>query len=783
MSKIGLVTLYNSDNYGALLQAYALQETIKSLGCSCEIIQHDRFGTALKQARRTKTDRLNDNLQYARMSLHNPKVLGYFLRRFDQQLRRAQKTNMLRCRHFRETFFTELSPVFYQSVEQIQRDPPLCDGFVCGSDQIWNPSRFEGAAPFFLDFGGDSAVRIAYAPSLGVERIPEEMWPQYKKWLERFQAVSVREKSACGAIEAAAGIRPAWVLDPTFLMNREQWEKLAIEDPDRRKKYILCYFLGKENFICAYKSIRETARRLDADIVVLPLGRHSITKGLVSDRQLCGPQEFLGYLKNAEYVMTDSFHGTALSINFGKEFASFRGRKNSVFTQKFNRIQNILDALGLENRVFDEDCMPRLEPIDYEAVYQRLRVLVDVSKDYLANALKQVKKLDFDLPVPYLASPQTCTGCTACMAVCPKGAIRMEKDAAGFWRPVIDTDSCISCNACTRACPVRSADCSRTKPISQFAFYLKDRKLRAEGSSGNAFGAFARTWLSTDNGVVYGSAMEADCCSASCRSTEEVPLSALQKSKYFESTMGDAISRMKRDLQSGKRVLFCGTPCQTAAARSVLGSPEELLLVDFLCHGVPSADWYKKYLLEMEKKYNAKAVSVDMRAKVIGWTPNTIEIRFDNGRVYQNNNFLDPYLFDFGMNKHLRECCYNCSRVVCSCADITIGDYWAAKKKKNVPNSNDGISVVRTNTAKGEGFLQKILESPAVFTAALDESDTDETFFRRSRKIPRGFNTYPERFPIRPKRQAGNRIRGIYYEIHFRKLLRRFKRYASEKNM
>ena len=246
--------------------------------------------------------------------------------------------------------------------------------------------------------------RIAYAPSLANDRIPESMRAQYKKWIGRFQAVSLRERSGCEAVEEATGIKSRWVLGPTFLLDREEWSALAEEAPNRRRKFVFCYFLGYENFIAAYGTIRKLAKRLDADIVVLPNGQHSLAKGLCPDDQLCGPRAFLGYIKNAAYVLTDSFHGTALSINFHKDFGVFRARANASFIHKFTRMQNILDAFGLSDRTFSQEEFPPTAPVDYASAAPKLAALVRESKTFLADALSAVRELP-RTPASPLATP------------------------------------------------------------------------------------------------------------------------------------------------------------------------------------------------------------------------------------------------------------------------------------------------------------------------------------------------------------------------------------------
>ena len=390
--KIALLTLYDSDNYGALLQAFALQESIRRLGFECELIQHRRFGFGKSTWHKPAKDRCRDIVRYLLFFSRHPMAFARLLQKRDKRLARDYGENKARCEEFRNSCFTSLTPVFYTSIEQIRNDPPRCDGMVCGSDQIWNPSRFDGAAPFFLDFGPADSIRIAYAPSLAAPSIPHHMRKQYKQWLEKFRAVSAREKTACRAIEEATGIKAAWVLDPTFLFCRKDWERIAIEDANRKRPFLLCYFLARENFICALPSIRALANRLDADIVVLPKGLHPIAEKMVPPDQLCGPREFLGYIKNASFVFTDSFHGTALAVNLNKPFSVFKGWVNTSFAEKFVRITDLLDPLDLTDRVVVQNEIPSLAPIDYGEVERKLGIMREKSKKYLADALALTRR-------------------------------------------------------------------------------------------------------------------------------------------------------------------------------------------------------------------------------------------------------------------------------------------------------------------------------------------------------------------------------------------------------
>ena len=135
----------------------------------------------------------------------------------------------------------------------------------------------------------------------------------------------------------------------------------------------------------------------------------------------------------------------------------------------------------------------------------------------------------------------------------------------------------------------------------------------------------------------------------------------LQKSKYLEAEMGDVIISIRNSLDSGKKVLFTGTPCQAAGVRKIFGSHPNLVICDFICHGVCSSAWYEKYIVAMESKYGARVKDVQFRSKAHGWRLYCMKIDFSNGRTYLKTQYSDPYYIDFFKNRHLRTNCYSCN--------------------------------------------------------------------------------------------------------------------------
>lgn len=393
MKKIGLVTYYNSDNYGALLQAYALQNEINRNNCECVIISHDRFSSKINETSVPSDRAVCKAKRKLKYFFKYPRSVVYFAKSYTKEIKQGRNSCKNKCASFRETCFPKKTLEFYDSTDQIMSNPPIFDGYVCGSDQIWNPERFAGAEPFYLDFAPEGRNRIAYAPSLAMTSIPEELRLQYKALLSKFSDVSVREERGCIAVREATGIQPACVLDPTFLMSEDEWIKFGNVDISVPERFIFCYFLSKENALRARKTINIISAKTKSDVIVLPFGTHTIDKNWKS-LYSAGPREFISLIHRAEYILTDSFHGTALSVNLRKPFNVYSDQTNVSFANRFDRILNILNICNLQHKKFtsisDVDC----SPVDYDEVDKNLFLMRQKSKSFLADALDRVTVLD-----------------------------------------------------------------------------------------------------------------------------------------------------------------------------------------------------------------------------------------------------------------------------------------------------------------------------------------------------------------------------------------------------
>lgn len=333
-----------------------------------------------------------------------------------------------------------------------------------------------------------------------------------------------------------------------------------------------------------------------------------------------------------------------------------------------------------------------------------------------------------------LADKNSCVGCGACANACAFDALRMTQDGEGFYVPTLAAEKCKNCGACEKVCLING---DAQNVLEQSGFYAcrsKDAEVALASSSGGMFAECAKSVLA-EGGVVFGAALTDDCKSLKHVSTDEVPLEKLQKSKYFESDMGDVFRKMKKELTNGRKVLFCGTPCQATAVRAFFGNRfENLIVLDFLCHGAPSQKAYKKYVDDLERKYNDVVSKVDFRSKKLGWRTYCMYVEFKSGKKYLQPGTADPYFRFFFSKKGLRNSCYSCDRADRSAADITLGDFWGVKDYPEIKDDDSGISIVSTHTEKGKAFFEVVAKK--IDARPLEFDAVSYAYGRPPRKTP-----------------------------------------------
>lgn len=303
-----------------------------------------------------------------------------------------------------------------------------------------------------------------------------------------------------------------------------------------------------------------------------------------------------------------------------------------------------------------------------------------------------------------------CCGCSACANVCPKSAISMKADKEGFLRPVVDERKCIDCKLCEKSCIYYAGDIFKKVDIGKqeyFAFQNNSANDLYHSASGGAFTAISDTVLQ-NGGVVYGAVFDQNNMVVHARATTSEERNPMRKSKYVQSNMKDTFQQVQYDIKKGKTVLFTGTPCQCEGLLLYLGKhPDNLILGDFLCHGVPSPLIWSEYLKKREKESGYKISNIDFRNKEGGWRS---YLTMNAGcREYKGDSRHDPYLIQFYQHFIVRPECHKCKFTnYVRISDFTIADFWGIEKMHIELDIESGVSLVLLNMEKSKKLIYSL---------------------------------------------------------------------------
>ena len=385
MKKIAIISAINT-NYGTLLQAYATQQELQKLGLDTEIFYYT--SDPIKQFYRvfnlpflvTKLKALNVRLA---TKLWHPEIYKEILVR--EKVFMDFRLNKLRIS-------SKIS-----SKEELKNKVINYDGVVLGSDQVWNPQNLE-MDYYTLNFVPDNIPKITYAPSFGVDIIPESQIRKTREYLSRIEYISVREMAGSKIVKSITGRDVPTVCDPTALLTKEQWDHMKSAKKYTDDKYIFCYFLGanKQYRKFANEVAKLTGYKLIAIQHMDEFVKYDLNFADIKPYDV-DPADFVNLVANAEMVLTDSFHGTMFSIYFSIPFFTFnydvQGSKNSVNS----RIDSIMKILDIGDRRFagTEDVGECLKmDIDWNKIHCKLNDFRKTSESYLVNALRSANLLE-----------------------------------------------------------------------------------------------------------------------------------------------------------------------------------------------------------------------------------------------------------------------------------------------------------------------------------------------------------------------------------------------------
>ena len=362
--KIGLVTIHHANSYGGVLQAYATQSILSRFG-DVKIVDY-------------KTEHLRKTMSLVRFG-DGPRGV---LRAAKDVLRLIPRRRLLgNFRRFFSENYTLSEPV--KSREDALEVFRNFDVMVSGSDQIWNPKVIDGLDPVYFLGGRAGCRRVAYASSCGSYRFSPAEWEDVGSYLERYDAIAVREHDTADYLSRALGRDVAQVIDPTLLLSKREWSQAinpyAVDDS--HGKYILVYTLKKNRLV--RDAVAYIAGKLNMTVVAIDQDPYL---GFNADRHVnsAGPKDFVNLFLNASFVVTNSFHGTAFSLNFEKPFVVIEPESG------VNRIEGLLGDVGLDghvvNDLLDVDRALSCE-FDYEKISYLLGLARQRSIGYLEGSL------------------------------------------------------------------------------------------------------------------------------------------------------------------------------------------------------------------------------------------------------------------------------------------------------------------------------------------------------------------------------------------------------------
>lgn len=396
--KLGIVSCYFINNYGSILQAYALQEYFSARGIECDTISVEELKSYL-------------DIKKKQYYLYNIHKLGLVFSKFPMlYLKVLQKINYRNLGYmyservrkfddFRKKF--KLSNESASSLKQLTDLSVMYDTIVVGSDQLWRPDNIFPKY-YTLSWVPDNIPKVSYATSFGVAELDRCYKSKARLFLNRLSAISVRESSGCNLVKELTGKTPYIVCDPVFLLTKNQWSMLSDTLRCPSQKYIFTYFLG------GGRECRKFVEKLSHITGLSVLGIVHNDSYIASDENVdypiadCSPNEFIGLILNAEYICTDSFHATAFSTIFNKNFFAFNRFKSQKHGTN-SRIESFLRTVGLESRLISgigkvHDIVT--DDIEYETVNNKILSFINkscdfIEKEILQGASRNVQEKDF----------------------------------------------------------------------------------------------------------------------------------------------------------------------------------------------------------------------------------------------------------------------------------------------------------------------------------------------------------------------------------------------------
>ena len=384
MKKVGIITIVNVNNYGAELQAFATFRKLQLMGYNAEIINYlyykDWRYIDSKMSRSFNSMSIKGKIIY----FAKYRVASFVLNKILPLICKDVKQRIANFNSFHQhnTRFSKL----YKSMKDLYTDTPIYDVYMVGSDQVWNPNASSSIEPYFLTFAPHSALTVSYASSFGVSKIENNsIANRIKLGLSSIKTISVRESSGVNLVKELTGRTAQLVCDPTLLLNKSEWTMFMKPVSNMPQRYVLIYQLSESDAIVKLATRIGKQEQIPVYRICKRAFKVKNDKGVVNILN-AGPSEFLSLITNASFIITNSFHGTAFSINFDVPFYTVVSAKK----KNNNRMESLLDYVGLGKRIVKDDVDITNLPIvgyDVNATQLKLKSFRLESEKFLEDAL------------------------------------------------------------------------------------------------------------------------------------------------------------------------------------------------------------------------------------------------------------------------------------------------------------------------------------------------------------------------------------------------------------
>lgn len=702
-TKIGLVTFFRN-NYGSALQCYATKKFLQKNDYECDVLYEYSYGY----------EKLKNRIKY----LSKIALCSLLYREFAKNRKEIKRSERKAALSIESKFLidwfceTVLQPKGLEySLLNDKRFADVYDFFIAGSDQIWGGGYL--VRPFmFLEFAPNEK-KIALCPSFGVETIKKFNVRPFKKSINKFKTLSVREKSGQRIIADLTGRQVPILSDPVMLLNIDEWHEFAENSSIRHQNYVFVHFLDMPS-ASTIQSINQIAETLNFDIICFA-NNYSTYDSLKGHTFVDGsPYDYVSLIENASFVCTDSFHTSHFSIIFNRKFCTFErnyGHQNKQST----RIHNLFSTYKCNERFIVDSLIPE-EVLNASPNFDVIKeTKTKEIQDYLLSSIPQASLVKNEKD---LKSEKNCTGCMACVALCPKAAISATYSEFGYRIPMVDNSKCVQCGLCVKVCRATLTPQNSSVNDAYIAYNTND-DMRLKSASGGVFSCLANAILE-QGGVVAGANLSFEDGVVTVKHiivTQKENLQLLLGSKYVESDCSSVYRPIEDYLKKGIAVLFCGTSCQVKALYCYLEirhiNTNSLYTIDLICHGVPGIKLLRDYLDETGFKLDNNT-DLKFRTKNNG----IISFQF-SGKTDNSGNMTIPashssYYDLFLHSDSYRDQCYQCEYSNDNKpGDITIGDYFEARQdypelfqKGGILYNSDYLNCLLVNSIKGQELLK-----------------------------------------------------------------------------